>query len=242
MSSMKDLPVSVVIPACNAERFLTEAIESVLAQSYEPVETIVVDDGSDDRTAEIAARYERVKLVRQENRGLPAARNAGVAASSGELLAFNDADDAMLPERLAIQVEHLRANPGVGCVLASQELAMEPDAELPFWAQGTETPLFDRFGDAARSETPDIYTVSMVMSRALFDAVGGFDETMRDANEDVDLLFRLLERGVTIARLPDVVVRRRVHAGSMTQDREASRGAFFELFKRRIDRHRERVS
>jgi glycosyltransferase involved in cell wall biosynthesis len=234
---MEQPPVTVVIPAHNAEQFVAEAIESVLAQTYEPVETIVVDDGSTDRTAEIVARYGEVKLLRQENRGAGAARNAGVAIGSGELLAFHDADDAMLPNRLRTQVEHLRSKPGVGCVLASQELMVEPGAERPFWAPGAE-PLFDRLGEQVRTETPDIYTVTMLMSRQTFDSVGGFDEAMAPV-EDVDIIFRLMERGVELGLLPDVVVRRRVHPGALTQDLEASRAGFFKLFKRRIDRRRE---
>jgi glycosyltransferase involved in cell wall biosynthesis len=229
--------VSVIIPAFNAEGFLAEAIESVLAQTYKPVETIVIDDGSADRTAEIAARYEEIVLLRQENRGAPAARNAAVAVSRGELLAFHDADDAMLPERLSVQVEHLQANPDAGCVLASQELVFEDGAELPSWLPGAD-PLFDRLGAGIASETPDIYTVTMVMSRELFDSVGGFDEAMAPV-EDVDILFKLIEREVEIAMLKDVLVRRRVHPGALTQDLEACRAGFFQLFKRRIDRRRE---
>jgi glycosyltransferase involved in cell wall biosynthesis len=230
--------VSVVIPAFNAEAYLGEAIESVLAQTYEPVEPIVVDDGSSDGSAEIAARYSGVTLLRQENRGLSAARNAGVAASSGELLAFNDADDAMLPERLRIQVDHLVGNPEVGCVLASQELVVEPGAELPFWARGSEKPIFAGIDDIDISDTPDIYPVTMLMSRQLFDSVDGFDESMHGGGEDVDILFKLMERDVPIARLKDIVVRRRVHAKSMTQDREASAKAIVQIFKHRIDRRR----
>jgi glycosyltransferase involved in cell wall biosynthesis len=228
--------VTVVIPAHNAEQFIAEAIESVLAQTYEAVETIVVDDGSTDRTAEIAAGYDGVSLLRQENLGAPAARNAGVAVGSGELLAFHDADDAMLPRRLQTQVEHLLSSPGVGCVLASQELVLEPGVERPLWA-GAD-PVFDRIGEEVKTKTPDIYIVTMVMSRELFDSVGGFDETMAPV-EDVDIIFRLMERDVELAFLPDVLVRRRVHPGALTQDLEASRAGFFKLFKRRIDRRRE---
>lgn len=229
--------VTVVIPAHNAERFIAEAIESVLAQTYEPLETIVVDDGSTDRTAEIAGRYPEVTLLRRKNGGAAAARNAGVAVGSGKLLAFHDADDAMLPDRLRIQVDHLRSHPSVGCVLASQELILEAGVERPFWAPGAD-PLIDRLGEQVRTETPDIYTVTMLMSRETFDSVGGFDEEMAPV-EDVDIIFRLMERGVELALLPDVVVRRRVHPGALTQDVDASRAGFFKLFKRRIDRRRE---
>src|SRR5262249_52847524 len=77
-------------------------------------------------------------LIAQENRGPSAARNRGFAASKGELVAFHDCDDLMTPEKLEVQVGHLIENPGVGCVLAEQELLVEPGAALPFWVAGSE--------------------------------------------------------------------------------------------------------
>ncbi|MDR5708499.1 MAG: glycosyltransferase family 2 protein, partial [Armatimonadota bacterium] len=97
--------VSLVIPAHNAEAYLREALDSVFAQTRPPDEVIVVDDGSLDRTPEIAASYgDRVRLVRQPNRGEAAARNTGVRVAQGELIAFLDADDAWLPGYLTSQL------------------------------------------------------------------------------------------------------------------------------------------
>src|SRR5829696_2931566 len=103
--------VSVVVPCYNQARFLGEAIESVLAQSHPLFEVVVVDDGSTDDTSEVAARYPGVRLVRQENRGLSGARNAGLARSRGEYVVFLDADDRLLPGALEAGVERLGANP-----------------------------------------------------------------------------------------------------------------------------------
>ena len=236
---MNEPLVSVIIPAYDEEAFVAEAIESTLAQTYPRVETIVVDDGSTDRTAEIAAGYEEVKLIRQENRGLSNARNTGVAASNGEILAFLDADDMMLPDRLRVQVGHLLDNPGIGCNLASQETIVEDGAPLPFWARGTETPVFSSPGVMEPTGTPDAYTVTMVFRRRLFDEVGGFDETLVHGGEDADILMRIGEAGVEIAMLKDVVLRRRIHHNNMTQSEGRAKDAIFEVFKRRIDRHRE---
>lgn len=229
---------TIVIPAFDEERFVGEAIESALAQTYDPVEVVVVDDGSTDRTAEIAAAYDGVRVVRQENRGLSAARNAGVAASTGEVLAFLDADDVLLPRKLEIQVDPLFADEEIGCVLASQELFSEDGSEPPAWALEADASGSGWIEWIEGLDTPaDLYPVTMVLARSLFDEVGGFDETMGHS-EDVDIILRLIESGVKIARLPDKVVRRRVHAGAMTQDAEASRAAIFDLLKRRIDRRR----
>lgn len=232
--------VSVIIPAYDEEAFVAEAIESCLAQTYPRVETIVVDDGSTDRTAEIAAGYDEVELIRlRPNRGLPAARNAGVAASNGEILAFLDADDVMLPERLRIQVDHLLGDTDFGCNIASQEILLEEGAPLPFWARGTETPVFSSPGVLEPTDTPDAYTVTMVFPRSLFDEIGGFDETLLHGGEDADILMRIGEAGVEIARLKEVVLRRRIHHHNMTQSEGRAKDAIFEVFKRRIDRHRE---
>src|SRR5918994_1694671 len=92
--------ITVVIPCYNQAHFLGEAIESVLSQSYPHHEIVVGDDGSTDDTSEVASRYDGVRLVRQENRGLAGARNTGIRHSEGDYLVFLDADDRLLPEAL----------------------------------------------------------------------------------------------------------------------------------------------
>lgn len=104
--------ISVVIPAYNAGRYLGRTIDSVLAQTFGAQEIIVVDDGSTDNTAEVVARYESgVKYIRQDNAGASVARNTGIEAATGEWIAFLDADDEWLPEKLKLQTEHLVRNP-----------------------------------------------------------------------------------------------------------------------------------
>ena len=112
--------MSVVIPVFNGERFLAEAIQSVLDQTYEPVEVIAVDDGSTDGSAAIARSFAGVQVIEQPNSGPAGARNAGIAAARGEFLAFVDADDIVPPDKLELQVTHLREHPEVGCVLGAR--------------------------------------------------------------------------------------------------------------------------
>jgi hypothetical protein len=108
----KAFRISVVIPAYNAGRYLARAIDSVLAQSRPADEIIVVDDGSSDNTPDVAARYAgRICFIRQGNAGASVARNTGIEAASGEWIAFLDADDEWLPEKLHVQMEHLGRNP-----------------------------------------------------------------------------------------------------------------------------------
>src|SRR5436305_11898720 len=105
------------MPVFNGEQFLEAALRSVLAQDYEPLEIVVCDDGSTDRTPEILASFPSVEVVRQQQRGAAAARNAAVAASSGELAAFFDADDLWPANRLSLQAQHLLPHPAAWRVL-----------------------------------------------------------------------------------------------------------------------------
>jgi glycosyltransferase involved in cell wall biosynthesis len=192
--------VSVIMAAFQAEKFLEDAISSVLAQDYAPFEVVVCDDGSTDRTPEILAAHSELRTVRQPNSGAAAARNAAVAASSGELLAIFDADDLWPPTRLAVQADYLVQHPEVGCVLGRQEWIDPP-------------PWLTR--DAVYGELDGIPLLSAMLRRSAFDAIGGFDESFTHS-EDMDLLFRMRERGILIEVLPDVVMFRRFHGANLT--------------------------
>lgn len=240
MSAVEGPLVSVVIPAFESEAWLAETIDSALAQTYSPVETIVVDDGSADRTAEIAAGYPDVVLLRGPNRGPSVARNRGFEASRGELIAFHDADDIMPPDKLAVQAGHLLANPEMGLVVGKQELLIEEGAELPFWDERSSVPTVTPPRPPEFADEPLIHPMTMLMWRRVFEAVGGFEESMRYA-EDLDWLLRAREQGVEVHRLDRVVLRRRVHPGSLTQNSMAARAGLLRAFKLRIDRHRARA-
>ena len=239
---MSPPPISVVIPAFNEERYIGDAIESVLAQTLPASEVIVVDDGSTDETAAIAAGYEGVRVLSQPNRGLGAARNAGFAASSGELLAFHDADDLMLPGKLEVQADYLAARPRCGVVLGRQRLQVEEGADLPFWARGEALP--HEAGLAGRFALPDgdgtIHTMTMLVRREAFVAVGPFDEELRIA-QDLDWLFRAFEEGAGVDLAEHEVLVRRIHSASLTQDDAETRRELFVAFKKRIERRRARA-
>src|SRR5215831_9468158 len=111
--------VSVVIPTYNNARFLPEALDSLLGQTYRDFELIVVDDGSTDDTLEVLKPYRHlIRYVRKENGGPASARNLGIRHASGELIAFQDADDIWLPDKLQLQVDYLREHPEVGLVFS----------------------------------------------------------------------------------------------------------------------------
>jgi glycosyltransferase involved in cell wall biosynthesis len=162
--------VSGVIPAYNAEKFLAEAIESALAQTYPLAELVVVDDGSTDRTAEVAGRFPQVRVIRTPNRGQGAARNTGVDAAFGEWIAFLDADDSWHRQKNEVQLRS--ASSGVGVIYGDRGGRISFDS---LW----------------RRRTRIAPSGALVRRQALVE-VGGFEES-RDVSgvEDLNLWLRI---------------------------------------------------
>jgi len=205
--------VSVVIPVYDMEGFLPVAIESVLAQTLpaDAVEVVVVDDGSHDGSAAVAARYApRVRCVRQENRGLPGARNTGIRASRAALLQFLDADDRIMPEKLERSLKVFERDPGAGLVYTGCSLVDEAGAPLPQYGWSR------REGDVL----PDlllgnlIHTHAAVVRRELVERASGFDETLTSV-EDWDLWLRLSLDGAVWRCIDLPLAEYRVREGGM---------------------------
>lgn len=178
--------VSVIIPTHNRRDFVREAIASVLAQTYRDFELIVVDDGSDDGTAEVAQECTGVRYVYQANQGVSAARNHGVALSKGELLAFLDSDDLWQPHKLERQVAFFATHPDT-LICQTEEIWLRHGARVNPRHKHRKTG-----GDLfARSLELCLISPSAVMLRRdLFDRVGGFDESL-PVCEDYDLWLRI---------------------------------------------------
>ena len=192
---MADIPeTSVIIPTWNRRDLVVRAIDSVLAQTRAVDEIIVVDDGSSDGTGdELARRYgERILYMRQDNAGVSAARNRGLALARGRYLALLDSDDEWLPEKTARQVAFLEARPDIGLVLCNV-MRMNPD--------GSQIDVFDRRrqipedGPALRwvLRDPALAPLSVLMRREVYDDVGGFDAGLRTA-EDLEFHLRVAAR------------------------------------------------
>jgi glycosyltransferase involved in cell wall biosynthesis len=183
--------VSVVIATYNCGRFLASAVDSVLAQTLHEVEVIVVDDGSTDDTAEIMRPYvhhSRVRFFRQENRGPAAARNRGIQRACAPLVAFLDADDVWLPEKLECQVPRFAADPMIA-VVYSRRLRIDEKGHV----LNTEQPPLYR-GDILRPLFLNnfICLSSTVVRREALDRSGLFNERIRRPScEDYDLWLRL---------------------------------------------------
>jgi glycosyltransferase involved in cell wall biosynthesis len=182
--------VTVVIPAYNAERFLGETLASVFAQTVQPHEIIVVDDGSVDGTEAVARSFgDRIRFIKQENQGISGARNTAIREATGDWIAFLDADDLISPKKLEIQIQVIEANPGV--VFTYTGFAY-------LFTDGTtkEMPAFPSrdLWPALRYRQPVLPSTCIVQRSALLE-VGGFTRAPRRYfPEDWDLWFRLIRR------------------------------------------------
>lgn len=230
MTTIADARVSVVIPVYNGARYLGAALDSVLGQTHPPDEVVVVDDGSTDATPAVMAAYgARIVAVRQENRGGGAATNRGIAAATGEILAFLDADDLWLPGKLALQCAGLDA---ADAVFGHIVQFISPDLP-PERAAAMHCPV---------GPQPGLCKTTMAIRRAAFDRVGGFDEAL-SAVDFVDWYPKALETGLRMAMLPEVVARRRIHdANNGVRLRDAQRSGNVDAIKRALDRRRARAS
>jgi glycosyltransferase involved in cell wall biosynthesis len=199
----------VVIAVYNGERFLGEAIDSVLAQSFADFELIVVDDGSTDATpailAEYSARDARMRAHRQANQGTSGALNAGIALARAPLIARLDADDLALPGRFERQVRFLAANPAVGMVGGQVTVVDGKGREVA----AANYPLDDAEIRPAFAKTTPFVHSAVTMRKAVVEEVGGYRLAFANA-EDLDLWLRIAERA-ELANLPETVAAYRIH-------------------------------
>ena len=205
--------VSVVVPCFNQARFLGDAIESALSQTHERVEVVVVDDGSTDGTAGVAAAYPDVRLVRQANAGLAAARNAGLAASGGAYVAFLDADDRLRPEAVAAGLACFAAHPESTFVSGDHVRTDAEGREIPKPGAGDVGP--DPYLSLLRGNYVGMHA-AVLYRRGPLVAAGGFDEALAVA-EDYDLYLRLARDGAA-GRHGAVVAEYRIHGANMSAD------------------------
>ena len=228
--------ISCIVPVFNGERYLGEALDSILAQTYRPFEIIIVDDGSTDETARVAARYgTRISYLRQPNQGSATAKNLGLSATRGEFIAFLDADDLWHREKLARQMARILEKPGIDlCFSRFQHFWMPELAEEAKHYEGH--PL---------SKPLSAYLVSsLLVHRSVFKRFGQFDNGLR-GNENMIWYLRAAERGAFIEVVPGVLTYRRLHGKNITRE-QLSKGqyldmVFFPILKAWRDYQRQRL-
>lgn len=206
MSNQLATLVSVIIPTYNSGTFLAAAINSVLDQSYQPVEIIVIDDGSTDDSAAIAQQCgPTIQLVKQPNAGPAAARNHGVALAQGEWLAFLDADDWWHPQKLEKQMMRFAQQPALGYVLCHMYTHVEADTVWPIALNQAQY----------QNEPPCFLPSALVVRRAIFQQVGAFDQRYR-YSDDADWLLRAKDANIPLAVVPEPLVYKRIHHANLS--------------------------
>jgi glycosyltransferase involved in cell wall biosynthesis len=198
---MPMLEVGVVLPVHNGEEFLREALDSIAAQSLQPIDVVAIDDGSTDRSAHLLRAF-GIRTLRTEQVGQALARDRGIAAVRGDVIAFLDQDDRWLPGKLARQAARLRAEPDLDFVGALSTVFLDAGTERPSWWK----PLWDK-GIPEQSLLPS----ATLYRRSAFEQVGGFADAAVRVSEDMAWTARAQDLGLRRAIVQEVLVERRIH-------------------------------
>ena len=215
--------ISVIIPVYNGAAFLAEALASVRAQAYAPLEIIVIDDGSTDQTAQIVQMLgDDIRYAYQPNQGPAAARNHGLALAQGEWIAFLDADDLWPVDKLVHQVACLAIDEQVQVVWGNTQIC-------PYQADAGPAP----------TPTPNRAPLlgSLLCRRGVFQQVGLFEPTLR-LGEDIDWLRRLTVAGIVVQPSPHVALLYRLRPGSLTYGRSPQELGWFAIARQALQRQR----
>ncbi len=222
--------VSVIMPAYNAERYIGEAIQSVLDQTLADWELIIVDDGSTDHTAEVVRRFAnpRIRYIYQKNAGPSVARNRGLEHAQGTFIAFLDADDLYLPRKLQGQVAFLQQRPEVGLVAGGYHYLDSEGKILATYTPWTTFPVLDL---NTWLMTCPVWTLQILVRREWLQMVGGFDPALV-SQEDYDLLLRLALAGCPMAWLEQIVCGYRLHGDNRHLKLFRSAQTYRKIFER----------
>ena len=232
--------VSVVIPTYRRPDDVVGAVRSVIEQTWSDLEIIVVDDGGDDDTGErLAAAFPgRVRYLWKANGGVSSARNRGAEAARGEYIAFLDSDDRYKPTRIERCVAMLEARPELGMVVTEVERLRPDGSFIDIWRRRHQIPKDGRVLESVMRQ-PALVPSSMLIRRAVWEAVGGFDETVRTA-EDIDLHLRIALRwgiGVVDEPLTTIVFN---NVGGLSQE-SRTYGDYLRVIERFVAQHGDQV-
>lgn len=219
--------ISVIIPVYNGDRYLAETIESVLGQTYSPIEIIVVDDGSTDRSAEIAKSYAEIDYIYQSNQGVSVARNNGIAAANGEFIAFIDADDVWTSDKLSVQIDLLLNNPDTTGNMVQYRNFLESGISPH---NGLSKDFFDKIHIGYIPST-------LVVRKTVFEKVGLFNPSYR-YGEDFDWFVRVQEAGLSMPVIDKVLVNKRYHDLNLSYQSLKDRTCLTKIFKASLERKR----
>ena len=223
---MKSAPlVSVILPVKNGEKYLAEALDSILAQDYAPFELIVVDGHSEDQTAQIAKAYPQVQYILQTGEGLWNGYNNGLEAAQGELISFLSHDDLWVPHKLSTQVDFLQQNPDVQYVISRVKFFLQRGSSLPtnFRAENLEGDHVFRIVD------------NVMLRRSVFEDVGEFNPELHIGGY-LDWFSRIqhLKMGV----VQDILLHKRIHDENYSFKLNFEGNPVLKVMKQVLDRKR----
>lgn len=223
-----DYSISVLIPAYNAEPYIAESVNSVFAQTLQPAEIIVLDDGSTDGTYALLKTFgDRIRLLGPKRRGFVGARNHLLVQAWHPWIAFHDADDIWMPDKLEKQVAWLQANPDHDGCLGMAEQFLEPGCKLP-----------PNFRNALLQEpSAQFFIPNLLTRRAIFDRVGQF-ETHDSQGADSDWFVRAKDAGINFGVIPEVLYKRRWHDTNLTHQ-FAFNNVMLDILRRSVLRKRQ---
>ena len=223
--------ISSIVPVFNGERYLKEALDSIRAQTYRPLEIIVADDGSTDGTAAVmAGSGSEVRYLFQPNAGPAAARNLGLSTARGAFVAFLDHDDLWHPEKLARQMARFQARPDLDVCVTHARNVWSPDL--------TEAAVRYREHPRFAQALPGYVTSTLLARRTLFEEVGQFSPVLQHA-DGTEWFLRATDRGAAMELLPDVLTYHRLHRDNLSRRlAAASRDEYLQIVKAILDRRR----
>lgn len=222
---MKETTVSVVIPVFNAARYLEATLESVLDQSYLPLEIVIIDDGSWDNSRTIVQQVApQARYYYFEHTAPPTPYNKGISLTNGDLIAFLDHDDLWLPDKLAWQVAAFRADPALAISFGMVEQFYSPDVFA-------SPPPPERMVGHIPS--------AMMVSRPVFQQIGLFNPQWQ-VGYFLEWVLKATEQGLKIATLPHLLARRRIHNTNLGIRKQAQQREYAQVLKQHLDRNRRK--
>ena len=223
--------ISVIVPVYQGEKYLAEALDSIFAQSYRPIEVLVVDDGSTDATVSIAKSYPEVRYCFQANQGHCVAKNTGLANCTGDFVTCLDADDYWPPDNLEIQAAYLEAHPELGCVIGKVWNFLENGTSMPRW-----------ISEAMMTEDGGGWALGASLThRWVLERLGHLNSQFWHGN-DLDWFIRMRETGIPVNFIPNILLHRRIHGDNLSKDQNALARERVRILKAHMDRQRGKVA
>ncbi|MBL1211024.1 glycosyltransferase [Geminocystis sp. GBBB08] len=218
--------VSVIIPVYNREKYVAQAIESVLKQTYQSLDIIVIDDGSTDKSAEIIKSFgSKIRYFYQEHSGLANTLNKGINLTNGEFIAFLDSDDLWTENKLNLQMKVLKNNPQVSIIFAYVQQFISPELDKN---------IRDKI-DLPNEIMKGYVKGTMLAKKEVFSQIGLFDNTLK-LGDFIDWYLKACEQGIKSFVCPEVLLKRRIHDTNMGIIDKKDRSDYVKIIKAYLDR------